>query len=1063
MAEQLIKKTGEGYSNVMPKSWIEAITDKSTGESLTHILQGFNMYFLSYTGNTEQTRCQVPKILRKKGLWVTYVKYDGNVYTEWYNSNDIDDKSWGNSSNWRMGNNELVGDLTISANGNWVINGNETEFRAVGENGNTPILRVANNRLQVSYDTGNTYHNVDNNPVYTQIRTYNNKLQISTDLGANWIDASDEIAAYFRFNSGQGNNVGNIQISRNNKDWSNLSGNFVNNLHISKYIGANETLPTSGIAEGTIYAKGPTYAESDTSHNNPIYRLWVYAYKGNTLAWQDNGEFTSISAGVAQELGNSENLVVSQKCVSQEIIQGGVYDVSAHNNDAVFESLQTLLSSSNLSTLIPTSVRHGGMNIRFIQSSDNKYVQYRLTNQNWSIDVDDWQEIGSAEFSTGEKVSEIGIDAEPTAGSENLINSGSVATIQKGNLKKKSGITTIDLSISDFTLKYDLLATISNGHLVSSGGYNVYYKQMDVDSRIIYKLGVSVIQGNAAIFVCDTIPAANVSFSNTVERVANATGSFNIQRGQYLCIQSYSTINTYLPAYLKKEYDNYESVNIFDKLGEKAPDSTIKSDSVWGAIEEIRDTSTNVTEIKKIVPYMVDTMAFFWTHKEATNFNQNNPFKISGTANSNTLNVLSGGQNTSVLTSADSLASIVVKFDDGTCKPYMLTGWTEDTLTIYPTIDKNITDGEVVPLMNDSQHLTIYGYHAYSQHLFEENPRYCEKNKYIKRYNGSITSIRFSELSGTPHRYESSRNDNSYYSCQYGDTGIFLIPYTDHLTESQYGYQWEVSTKGIKGYLETYVGVCNGFYPANTFTLDEGYEIHIEGWIDGVKSYEKIKDNIFIERICIPFEKDNDKVKIKIYLTKMRNSKDTLYIGATTFWVNESSRTNMIEQHEIVSQLFDSWGDYDATDYIEDEKGNKWYQGSSGKELQRLINDKNGIIIPYFNRSRGSMTTRWGKSWWYHNVWSIHTDIMLTDFGINDYHTNISQTFPNFKDPYGNIISMATPVTATEFAQNMETLFDMCIRHNIIPIYVMCSRIGCDNVNYINTFVNNHAQQLSLT
>ena len=36
MAEQLIKKTGEGYSNVMHKSWIEAITDKSTGESLVY-------------------------------------------------------------------------------------------------------------------------------------------------------------------------------------------------------------------------------------------------------------------------------------------------------------------------------------------------------------------------------------------------------------------------------------------------------------------------------------------------------------------------------------------------------------------------------------------------------------------------------------------------------------------------------------------------------------------------------------------------------------------------------------------------------------------------------------------------------------------------------------------------------------------------------------------------------------------------------------------------------------------------------------------------------------------
>lgn len=771
-------------------------------------------------------------------------------------------------------------------------------------------------------------------------------------------------------------------------------------------------------------------------------------------------------ANIAQELGNSEELVMSQKTVSDKLNGLSteiIYDISAHNDDAVFESLQALLSSSNLSTLIPTSVRHGGMSIRFVQSSDNKYVQYRLTNQSWSINIADWQEIGLAEFSTGEKVSEVGIDNEPTAGSDNLITSGSVATIQKGNLKKKSGITTIDLSLSDFTLKYDLLATISNGHLVSNGDYRVYYKQMDVDSRIIYKLGASAIQGNAAIFVCDTIPAANVSFSNTVERVADATGSFNIQRGQYLCIQSYSTINTYLPAYLKKEYVVYESVNIFDELGEKAPDSTIKSDSVWGAIDEIEDKeSANVAEIKKIVPFMVDTASFFWTHKQATNFNQDNPFKISGTANSNTLNVLSGGQTTSVLTSADKNASIVVKFDDGTCRPYMLTGWSADTLSIYPTIDKNITDGEVVPLMNDSQHLTIYGYHAYSQHLFEENPRYCEKNKYIKRYNGGMTSIRFSALSGTPNRYEASRNDNSHYSCQYGSTGIFIIPYTDYLTESQYGYQWEVSTKNIKGYVESYVGVCDGFHPANTFTLDEGYEIHIEGWIDGVKSYEKIKDNIFIERICIPFEKDDDKVKIKIYLTKMRNNKDTLYIGATTFWVNEINRTNMIELHEVVLQLFDSWGDYDATDYIEDEDGNKWYQGSSGKELQRLINYKNGIIIPYFNRSKGSMTTRWGKSWWYHNVWSIHPDIMLTDFGINDYHTNISQTFPNFKDPYGNIISMATPVTATEFYQNMETLFDMCIKHNIAPIYVMCSRIGC-NINYINTFVNNHAQQLSLT
>ena len=35
-------------------------------------------------------------------------------------------------------------------------------------------------------------------------------------------------------------------------------------------------------------------------------------------------------------------------------IASEIYDVSAHNNDVIFESLQALLNSSNLNTLIPT-------------------------------------------------------------------------------------------------------------------------------------------------------------------------------------------------------------------------------------------------------------------------------------------------------------------------------------------------------------------------------------------------------------------------------------------------------------------------------------------------------------------------------------------------------------------------------------------------------------------------------------------------------------------------------------------------------------------------------------
>ena len=97
-------------------------------------------------------------------------------------------------------------------------------------------------------------------------------------------------------------------------------------------------------------------------------------------------------------------------------IESGAYDVTANNNGATFASLSALLSSENLSTLIPSAVRCGGMSIRFLQSSDNKYVQYRYMESDANAaatftDVANWQ----------------GVDEQPTVGSVNLVKSGGVA------------------------------------------------------------------------------------------------------------------------------------------------------------------------------------------------------------------------------------------------------------------------------------------------------------------------------------------------------------------------------------------------------------------------------------------------------------------------------------------------------------------------------------------------------------------------------------------------------------------------------------------------------------
>lgn len=81
--------------------------------------------------------------------------------------------------------------------------------------------------------------------------------------------------------------------------------------------------------------------------------------------------------------------IVSTEKLS-DVMKQMIYDVSANNHGAAFDSLSALLSNDNLSTLIPSSVRCGGMSIRFIQSSGNKYVQYRLMADEFTIDNTQW-------------------------------------------------------------------------------------------------------------------------------------------------------------------------------------------------------------------------------------------------------------------------------------------------------------------------------------------------------------------------------------------------------------------------------------------------------------------------------------------------------------------------------------------------------------------------------------------------------------------------------------------------------------------------------------------------
>ena len=145
-------------------------------------------------------------------------------------------------------------------------------------------------------------------------------------------------------------------------------------------------------------------------------------FNGNVVSsWESE---TSISDSSVEGYTRSETNTGQD--VDSTTVDGpnATYDSSANQTNVVYVTTHTYTHVVNNYTFqeavnaVPMSYRHGGLKLRFIsnsdgsvQSSDNKYVQYRLMNQNWSTVVTDWQ----------------GVDNEPTAGSNNLVNSGGVA------------------------------------------------------------------------------------------------------------------------------------------------------------------------------------------------------------------------------------------------------------------------------------------------------------------------------------------------------------------------------------------------------------------------------------------------------------------------------------------------------------------------------------------------------------------------------------------------------------------------------------------------------------
>ena len=173
-----------------------------------------------------------------------------------------------------------------------------------------------------------------------------------------------------------------------------------------------------------------------------------------------------------------------------------VFDISAYRATsgvlAKYDNLSAALDGGNN---VPQSLRKGGMSIKFVQSSDNKYVQYRLMANTFSTTEGDWQGVDDDILEDSKNI--------PTGGGVvGYIRNLGISKVQDDTLYvvdsngyiilqiNTSGIKVADVLFSDSSLK-DILSELEQriDNLPGiSQAYNDKFYIVDSNGYIIAKI-----------------------------------------------------------------------------------------------------------------------------------------------------------------------------------------------------------------------------------------------------------------------------------------------------------------------------------------------------------------------------------------------------------------------------------------------------------------------------------------------------------------------------------------------------------------------------------------------
>jgi len=176
--------------------------------------------------------------------------------------------------------------------------------------------------------------------------------------------------------------------------------NAINTAIGNGYVYAGIATPSSTPASGKVFYLALT-AGTYTNYGGLEVSQGINILKNNGSTWSLD-PFLGIDDAPTP---SSNNLVKSGGVFNDIMTNGSAFDLTAYNNGTTYADLNAALTALNA---LPAAYKKGGMSMKYVQSSDNKYVQARCMAQDFTTDVTQWQ----------------GVEICPAINSDNIITSG---------------------------------------------------------------------------------------------------------------------------------------------------------------------------------------------------------------------------------------------------------------------------------------------------------------------------------------------------------------------------------------------------------------------------------------------------------------------------------------------------------------------------------------------------------------------------------------------------------------------------------------------------------------